>query len=246
MRAVADPVAFCLQYSSYSSIVVVAPLRHQGTKEPMPVVAWIKPFIVACLSVGVLKVNQPKIDRFLMAFFRDLGRHKARKRANAGNNKSLITTLLRKDNPMEDIMIEEDESSNLPTYTAAELLEFGNGLGDHPILIGIMGRVYDVSSGERFYGPEGRYSLFAGHDITYALSTGCRTKECVEMPPNGLEGTQILEGKRWLSFFHMHDKYPLVGKLEGNYFEDLLSELVDLSIQQNGEDSKGSIQPPMF
>jgi hypothetical protein len=66
------------------------------------------------------------------------------------------------------------------------------------------------------------------------------------MPPNGLEGTQILEGKRWLSFFHMHDKYPLVGKLEGNYFEDLLSELVDLSIQQNGEDSKGSIQPPMF
>jgi hypothetical protein len=44
----------------------------------------------------------------------------------------------------------------------------------------------------------------------------------------------------------MHDKYPLVGKLEGNYFEDLLSELVDLSIQQNGEDSKGSIQPPIF
>jgi membrane-associated progesterone receptor component len=227
-------------------LLLVAPLR-QGTKEPMPVVAWIKPLIVACLSVGVLKVNQPKIDRFLMAFFRDLGRHKARKRANAGNNKSLITTLLRKDNPMEDIMIEqEDESSNLPTYTPAELLEFGNGLGDHPILIGIMGRVYDVSSGERFYGPEGRYSLFAGHDITYALSTGCRTKECVEMPPNGLEGKQILEAKRWLSFFHMHDKYPLVGKLEGNYFQDLLSELVDLSIQQNGGDSKGNIQPPIF
>lgn len=146
---------------------------------------------------------------------------------------------------MEDIMIEEDES-NLPTYTTAELLEFGSGLDETQLLIGILGRVYDVSSGERFYGPEGRYSLFAGHDITYALSTGCRTKECVEMKPDELTEKDILEGKRWLSFFHMHDKYPLVGKLEGNYFEDLLSELFDVSIQQDGGDDKGNIQPPIF
>lgn len=208
--------------------------------------AWIKPVLVACLSVGALKMNQGKIDRVLMAFFRDLGRHKARKRRNADSGKSLITTLLKKDNPMQDVVIEEDEL-NLPTYTRAELLEFGNGLDDHPLLIGIMGRVYDVSLGEKFYGAEGRYSLFAGHDITYALSTGCRTEECVEMPPDELTEKQILEGKRWLSFFHMHDKYPLVGKLEGNYFEDLLSELVDdLSIDQEyGGDSEGNIQPPI-
>jgi predicted heme/steroid binding protein len=136
---------------------------------------------------------------------------------------------MKKDDPMEDLKVkspEEEDESNLPTYTASELLEFGDGLDGRPILISIFGRVYDVSKGKRFYGQGGAYSQFAGHDVTYSLSTGCRTQECVEMSAKGLEEKEMNEGKRWLSFFHLHDKYPLVGKMEKDYVEILLSDLL--------------------
>ncbi|EEC43166.1 predicted protein, partial [Phaeodactylum tricornutum CCAP 1055/1] len=55
------------------------------------------------------------------------------------------------------------------TYTLGELWEFGNGIDDNPILIAVLGRVYDVSAGERFYGETGPYHVFAGRDVTYAL-----------------------------------------------------------------------------
>jgi len=47
------------------------------------------------------------------------------------------------------------------------------------LLISIFGRVYDVSAGHKFYGSGGRYELFSGHDITYALSTGCVQPSCI-------------------------------------------------------------------
>lgn len=44
--------------------------------------------------------------------------------------------------------------------------------GQEPILLGLNGDVFDVSSGARFYGPEAPYRLFAGVDATRSLSTG--------------------------------------------------------------------------
>jgi hypothetical protein len=84
--------------------------------------------------------------------------------------------------------------------------------------------------------------MFAGHDVTYSLSTGCRTEECVEMSANDLTEKELDEGKRWLSFFHLHDKYPLVGKLEGDHLE-IIDKLVDESIKnEHGE----KIKPPIL
>jgi predicted heme/steroid binding protein len=204
--------------------------------------------IAAVASIGsihaAIKLNQAKFDRFVMAIVRDVGRHKARQR-RFNNSKGLMVTLLRQDDPMDDLLLtaEDEDESNLPTYTKAELLEFGDGLEGRPILISIFGRVYDVSAGSKFYGADGPYSSFSGHDVTYSLSTGCRTSECMEMSAVGLDEKLLSEGKRWLSFFHLHDKYPLVGKLESDYLDILMSDLVDEGIA-NGDGKP--LKPPIF
>lgn len=205
--------------------------------------------IATIASVGTIhaaiKLNQAKFDRFVMGIVRDVGRHKARKR-RFNNSKGLMLTLFHQDDPMEDLLLtgEEEDESNLPMYTKAELLEFGDGLEGRPILISIFGRVYDVSAGSKFYGPGGAYANFAGHDVTYSLSTGCRTQDCLEMAADGLDEKLLKEGKRWLSFFHLHDKYPLLGTLENSDFlAILMSDLVDKSMAS--EDGK-PLKPPIF
>ncbi len=50
---------------------------------------------------------------------------------------------------------------------------------NHTLLLSIFGRVYDVSAGRKFYGRTARYHMFPGHDVTYALSTGCKQHDCL-------------------------------------------------------------------
>lgn len=56
-------------------------------------------------------------------------------------------------------------------YTPTELAEF-DGRKNKRILMGIRGRVYDVTSGSAFYGPGGPYGNFAGRDASRGLSKG--------------------------------------------------------------------------
>jgi predicted heme/steroid binding protein len=203
-------------------------------------VGWVTPVVSIIVGIGALhatiKMNQPKIDRFFMAFFRDLGRYKARKRRMEGRGNSLMTVLMQKDDPLEDLKdLHDEDESNIVWYTADELYEFGDGTEGRPILISLFGRVYDVSKGKRYYGETGTYWMFAGHDVTYSLSTGCKTEACVEKSASELTEKQLEEGKRWLSFFHMHDKYPFMGKLEGNHINILMDELVDQNLRMTAD-----------
>jgi predicted heme/steroid binding protein len=222
--------------------------------------AWLKPIVVAIIvgaagTVRYVKTHQEKIDRFFMALFRDLGRYKARKRRLAASSSSaalapLLTTLMGRDDPMLDLQIdvEDEDESNLPTYTKAELWEFGNGQDDDtPILLSLFGRVYDVSEGFKFYGPGAPYSMFAGRDVTYSLSTGCKAQVCLDTPAKLLhQDDDIKEGKRWLSFFHLHDKYKLVGKMDGVDVNELISKMVTETLLQddaNNADNKDKDNP---
>lgn len=206
---------------------------------------------VAALAAGVgvlhttIKMNERKIDLFFMGVFRDLGRHKARKR-RFDNSKGLMVFLLKQDDPTEDLLLgaeDDEDDSNQPVFTKDELLEFGDGLDGRPLLLSIFGRVYDVSAGAKFYGPNGMYPNFAGHDVTYSLSTGCRTDDCLDKNSEGLDDRLLKEGKRWLSFFHLHDKYPLKGRLEdSDFLAMLMSELVDKTIAMS-KDGKTPLMP---
>jgi len=187
-------------------------------------------------SVAVY-LQKDRLNLFLMGVFRDISRHKAHKRRYGENSMALMMVLMRKEDDVflgnvEDLL-EEEDMNDVPVYTLEELWEYGNGHDDLPLLVSIFGRIYDISEGEKYYGPEGSYPLFAGHDITYALSTGCKT--CVEESAENLNEKQLTEGKRWLSFFQLHDKYPYVGKLEDNIITDqLMNQWIDEALSKEG------------
>lgn len=201
---------------------------------------FLLPLLASVLSLSILGVVQRKaINAFLMGVFRDLGRIKARKRRMAHNTKAVTSNwdiLFRRDDPLEGIDFEKEQGEGnahgKTSYTLAELAEYGDGMEGRPILLSIFGRVYDVTSGAKFYGPEGSYSMFAGRDVTKALSTGCKAEECITRDTTGLTEKQLTEGKRWLSFFQMHDKYSYVGNLEGDT-EAWLDILVETGMKEN-------------
>jgi predicted heme/steroid binding protein len=62
-----------------------------------------------------------------------------------------------------------DEPLVFTYYTPTELAVF-DGKTNKRILMGIRGRVYDVTAGANFYGPGGPYGNFAGRDASRGLS----------------------------------------------------------------------------
>jgi len=179
-----------------------------------------------------------------MGFFRDLGRIKShRRRMKKGQGKALLlksdlNILLRKDDPLKLVKLddENEDIDNLQTYTEEELFEFGNGMDGKPILISLFGRVYDVTKGDKYYGEDGRYHLFAGKDVTHALSTGCMEEACLgtsKFNSKELTESQMNEGKRWLSFFQLHDKYSYVGNLVEEGVDFMIDALVIESLSRN-------------
>jgi len=213
---------------------------------------------IPILSIVIGAFQKDNINVFLMGFFRDLARIKANKRKQASNAVTVrdgetITTwdiLFGRDDPLAGIdFIEEECNGNdcsereseasYPTFTAQELEEFGSGVDGSPIYLSVFGRVYDVSKGAKFYGPDASYSMFAGKDVTRALCLGCKQPECLIRSTEGLTEDQINEGKRWLSFFHLHDKYSFVGKMESLDSEAWLDTLIEDAISKKGDDDVG-------
>ena len=232
--------------------------------------------MAALASAGALHAlfrhHQDDLNLRLMKFFRDLGRYKALQRRMRGGgdggqheeSKGLLAFLASDTDPLRDLLdlnAEQEDELHLPTYTRAELQQLGNHESpDGTLLLGILGRVYDVTEGDKYYGPSGTYGLFAGHDVTYALATGCKKVECIETDwttaaADGntdhdagsgiLDDKQLLEAKKWLSFFHLHDKYPLVGKLEGDSFEALVQQLLEDQDGIDGVDPE-NLEPPVL
>lgn len=202
---------------------------------------WMKTiFLVGIASAIAAKMHQPEIERFFMRFFRDLSRAKAYKR-RFGTDKGLVAMMTDTD-PLGDsgviLNADEEDESNLQSYTLEELLEFGDGKEGRPVLVAVFGKVYDVSSGHKFYGPEGRYPMYGGREITFALATACTTLECAETQYDfpSLTSDQQVEAERWLSFFHLHDKYSLVGHIEQSPWESIFESELDHKNQEDADE----------
>lgn len=218
--------------------------------------------VVSILIAGVIPILQKSLNHYLMGFFRDVARVKARNRRmksdsliSMGDIKSIIFD--QEEDPLRDVVQQimlRDENENqidinnsellllgdsLPVYTREELYEYGNG-DKGTILLSIFGRIYDVTSGEKFYGKDGKYHLFAGRDVTRALSTGCLEEKCLGPVTSGtpsddfrLNEKAVKEGKKWLAFFQTHDSYSHIGFLkDGDNIEDLMDEILRQEIMR--------------
>ncbi|CAD6912297.1 unnamed protein product, partial [Tilletia laevis] len=93
----------------------------------------------------------------------------------------------------------------------------GSGGSKSRILLGIHGKVFDVSKGRNFYGPEGPYGNFAGRDASRGMAKQSFDLEMLtplDQPIDKLEDltpAELNNMREWVG--HFSAKYPQVGVL---------------------------------
>ena len=100
------------------------------------------------------------------------------------------------------------------TFTAAELRQYDGSDGSRPVYLAILGDVFDVSSGAKYYGPDGGYHAFAGRDGSRAFITGCFDEQGAVADVRGLSEQQMDSLRKWRDFYAEHKTYKYVGKLQ--------------------------------
>jgi len=96
-------------------------------------------------------------------------------------------------------------------YTFAELAGYDGSDPTKPLLIGVRGRVYDVTRGQSFYGPGGPYGMFAGKDCTRALAKVAFDEELFTGDIEGLDQEELDKLEEWIEMFE--GKYRRIGRL---------------------------------
>ncbi|KAJ6304396.1 hypothetical protein OIU77_018123 [Salix suchowensis] len=102
-------------------------------------------------------------------------------------------------------------------FTAEELALY-NGTDDTlPILLGILGSVFDVTKGKSHYGVGGGYHHFSGRDASRAFVSGNFTGDGLTDSLHGLSSTEVKSIVEWREFYFR--SYTFVGKLVGRYYD---------------------------
>ncbi|CAJ1911241.1 unnamed protein product [Cylindrotheca closterium] len=150
--------------------------------------------------------------------------------------------------PMPAAEEEKDEPEPPRNFTEKQLSYF-DGKNDEktdepkPVYLSVHGIVFDVSDGRNFYGPDGPYEAFAGHECGVALAKMSFDKEHLD----NLDGCDKLnhgektELEGWIEKFKYYRNYPEKGRLVPDSKLETLKDRVidpkDLS-KHKGEDGE--------
>jgi len=112
--------------------------------------------------------------------------------------------------------------------TLTELKKYDGSGPDGRVCVGVLGKIYDVTKGKRFYGPGGPYAGFAGRDASRGLATfsvDAITDEYDDLLD--LKASEIEQVREWELQFS--EKYDFIGKLikpgeEPTFYSDASSE----------------------
>lgn len=113
-------------------------------------------------------------------------------------------------------------------WSPEELALFDGSDASKPLLLAIVGEVFEVSPGQRFYEPGKGYAGAAGHDASRAFATGAFQGESVSSRIDDLKSDQIAEVLHWRGFYQEHEEYRFVGFLNERYFGPDGAALVEL------------------
>jgi len=113
---------------------------------------------------------------------------------------------------------EEEKEEELPAldkrdFTLEELKEY-NGVDNPHVLIAVNGKVFDVTRGKNFYGPDGPYSIFAGRDASRGLATFSIDQSAIRDTYDDLSDMNTLQMESVIEWeLQFVEKYDEVGKL---------------------------------
>ncbi|WJX38804.1 Membrane-associated progesterone-binding protein 4 [Trifolium repens] len=114
--------------------------------------------------------------------------------------------------------INTNNTSQQRLFSTQELALFNGTDQGLPILLGILGSVFDVTKGKTHYGLGGGYNHFAGRDASRAFVSGNFTGDGLTDSLRGLSSTEVKSVVDWRDFYLRSYKY--VGKLVGRYYDN--------------------------
>ncbi|KAJ3683082.1 hypothetical protein LUZ60_013309 [Juncus effusus] len=105
-----------------------------------------------------------------------------------------------------------------PRIWTVEELALYNGTDEElPILLSVLGSVFDVTKGKSHYGPGGGYHHFSGRDASRAFISGNFTGDGLTDSLQGLTSEQVNSVVNWRKFYF--ERYIYVGTLVGRYYD---------------------------
>lgn len=189
------------------------------------------------------------LQRRIMRLVRDVGRFKARRRTGAGG--ALVPVLFGSDDTGRTSSVLRELRDNHDEFDIISLEDLSRARGssnDEHLWLAVLGHVFDVSAGQRFYAPGKSYHVLTGRDATLALATGDLGGEGRQSPAKTLEQLtpdEMEEANRWLEYFATHDRYQHVGRLPASDDDVVdIDYLVDIAMGSKRASSDNDVPDP--